>query len=50
MVQLSEMPENLREALVAIRDESMELEDKSLTTLAVTAMIPTHQRHRTKHG
>ena len=44
------MPATLREALVAIRDESMESEDKSLKTLAVTAMVPTHQRHWTKHG
>ncbi len=40
----------LGKVLVAIRDESMDSEDASLKALAVTAMVPTHQRHRTKHG
>jgi hypothetical protein len=40
----------LGKVLVAIRDESMESEEPSLKALAVTAMVPTHQRHRTKHG
>ena len=40
----------LGKVLVAIRDESMESEDASLKALAVTAMVPSHQRHRTKHG
>ena len=40
----------LGKVLVAIRDEAMESEDESLKKLAVTAMVPTHQRHRTKYG
>lgn len=40
----------LGKVLVAIRDESMESEEPSLNKLAVTAMVPSHQRHRTKHG
>jgi hypothetical protein len=40
----------LGKVLVAIRDESMESEEPSLKALAVTAMVPTHQRQRTKHG
>ena len=40
----------LGKVLVAIRDESMESSDESLKRLAVTAMVPTHQRHRTQHG
>ena len=40
----------LGKVLVAIRDASMESEEPSLKALAVTAMVPTHQRQRTKHG
>ncbi len=40
----------LGKVLVAIRDASMESEEPSLKALAVTAMVPSHQRHRTKHG
>lgn len=40
----------LGKVLVAIRDYSMESDDPSLKAMAVTAMVPTHQRHRTKHG
>lgn len=40
----------LGKVLVAIRDASMESEEESLKRLAVTAMVPSHQRHRTKHG
>ena len=40
----------LGKVLVAIRDASMESEEPSLKALAVTAMVPTHQRHRTQHG
>ena len=40
----------LGKVLVAIRDDAMDSEDPSFKALAVTAMVPTHQRHRTKHG
>ena len=40
----------LGKVLVAIRDEAMDSQDASLKALSVTAMVPTHQRHRTKHG
>ena len=40
----------LGKVLVAIRDYSFECDDPSLKAMAVTAMVPTHQRHRTKHG
>ena len=40
----------LGKVLVAIRDYAMECEDPSLKALAPTAMVPTHQRHRTQHG
>ncbi len=40
----------LGKVLVAIRDYAMESEDPSFKALAPTAMVPTHQRHRTKHG
>lgn len=40
----------LGKVLVAIRDASMDSDEPSLNKLAVTAMVPTHQRHRTKHG
>ncbi len=40
----------LGKTLIAIRDWAMETEEPSVKPLAVTAMVPTHQRHRTKHG
>lgn len=40
----------LGKVLVAIRDVAMESEDPSFKRLAPTAMVPYHQRHRTKHG
>jgi hypothetical protein len=40
----------LGKVLAAIRDASMESEEPSLKRLAPTAMVPTHQRHRTRHG
>lgn len=40
----------LGKVLVAIRDWAMETEEPSIKPLAPTAMVPTHQRHRTKHG
>jgi len=40
----------LGKVLAAIRDASMESEEPSLKRLAPTAMVPYHQRHRTKHG
>lgn len=40
----------LGKVLVAIRDASMESEEPSLKALAEVAMVPYHQRHRTKHG
>ena len=40
----------LGKVLIAIRDYAMECEEPSLKPLAVTAMVPTHQRHRTQHG
>lgn len=40
----------LGKVLVAIRDAAMESEEPSLQRLAPTAMVPYHQRHRTKHG
>lgn len=40
----------LGKVLVAIRDYAMECEQPSLKALAPTAMVPTHQRQRTKHG
>ena len=40
----------LGKVLVVIRDWAMESEDTGFKTLAPTAMVPTHQRHRTKHG
>lgn len=40
----------LGKVLIAIRDYAMDCEEPSLKALAVTAMVPSHQRHRTKHG
>tara|TARA_R110002110_G_scaffold84687_2_gene220181 strand:- start:759 stop:1514 length:756 start_codon:yes stop_codon:yes gene_type:complete len=40
----------LGKVLVAIRDASMESDEPSLNRLAQTAMVPYHQRHRTRHG
>lgn len=40
----------LGKVLVAIRDAAMESEESSFKRLAPTAMVPYHQRHRTKHG
>ena len=40
----------LGKVLAAIRDASMESEEPLLKRLAPTAMVPTHQRHHTKHG
>jgi hypothetical protein len=40
----------LGKVLVAIRDAAMESEEPSFQRLAPTAMVPSHQRHRTKHG
>lgn len=40
----------LGKVLVLIRDHAMETEEPSLKALAPTAMVPTHQRHRTQHG
>ncbi len=40
----------LGKVLVIIRDYAMETEEPSLKALAPTAMVPTHQRHRTQHG
>jgi hypothetical protein len=40
----------LGKVLVLIRDYAMETEEPSLKALAPTAMVPTHQRHRTQHG
>ena len=40
----------LGRVLIAIRDESMESDEPSLKALAPTAMVPGHQKHRTKHG
>jgi hypothetical protein len=40
----------LGKVLIAIRDYAMDCEEPSLKPLAVTAMVPTHQRHRTQHG
>jgi len=40
----------LGKVLVAIRDASMDSEEPSLKALAPVAMVPTHQRHRTRHG
>ncbi|CAN0470751.1 unnamed protein product, partial [Discosporangium mesarthrocarpum] len=40
----------LGKVLVAIRDASMESEELSFKALAEVAMVPYHQRHRTKHG
>lgn len=36
--------------LVAVRDWAMEDDDPTILQLARNAMVPTHQRHRTKHG
>ncbi|MBO6782045.1 MAG: hypothetical protein JJ899_02050 [Alphaproteobacteria bacterium] len=36
--------------LVAVRDWAMESDDGLTRQLAMNAMVPTHQRHRTKHG
>ena len=40
----------LGKVLVEIRDWAMESGDPGFKALATTAMVPTHQRHRTKHG
>jgi hypothetical protein len=40
----------LGKVLIAIRDWAMESDEPSIKPLAQTAMVPTHQRHRTKHG
>jgi len=40
----------LGKTLIAIRDWAMETDEPSVKPLAVTAMVPTHQRHLTKHG
>lgn len=40
----------LGRVLIAVRDYAMETDEPSLKRLAPTAMVPTHQRHRTKHG
>lgn len=40
----------LGKVLVLIRDYAMETEEPSMKALATTAMVPTHQRHRTQHG
>ncbi len=40
----------LGKVLVTIRDWAMETEHPGFKALAVTAMVPTHQRHRTQHG
>ena len=40
----------LGKVLLAIRDYAMECDEPSLKVLSVTAMVPSHQRHRTKHG
>jgi hypothetical protein len=40
----------LGKVIVEIRDWAMESDDKGFKALAVTAMVPTHQRHHTKHG
>lgn len=40
----------LGKVLVAIRNASMESDDPSLKALAPIAMVPLHQRHRTRHG
>ncbi|MEP4379537.1 MAG: hypothetical protein ABJ215_00845 [Alphaproteobacteria bacterium] len=36
--------------LVAVRDWAMESDDATTRELAMNAMVPTHQRHRTQHG
>jgi hypothetical protein len=40
----------LGKVLVTIRDWAMETEHKGFNALAVTAIVPTHQRHLTIHG
>jgi hypothetical protein len=40
----------LGKTLIAIRDWAMETDEPSVKPLAQTAMVPTHQRHLTKHG
>jgi len=40
----------LGKVLVTIRDWAMETEEKGFKALAITAIVPTHQRHRTIHG
>lgn len=40
----------LGKVLVTIRDWAMETEHKGFKALSVTAIVPTHQRHRTTHG
>lgn len=40
----------LGQVLIAIRDYAMECGEPSLERLATTAMVPSHQRFRTKHG
>lgn len=40
----------LGQVLIAIRDYAMDCDEPSLKRLAPTAMVPTHQRFRTKHG
>ena len=40
----------LGKVLVTIRDWAMEAEHPGFKALAITAIVPTHQRHRTIHG
>ena len=40
----------LGQVLIAIRDYAMDCDEPSLKRLAPTAMVPTHQRFRTKQG
>ena len=40
----------LGQVLIAVRDYAMDCDEPSLKRLAPTAMVPIHQRHRTKHG
>jgi hypothetical protein len=40
----------LGKVLIAIRDYAMDCDDPSLKRLALTTMVPSHQRFRTKHG
>lgn len=40
----------LGQLLVAVRDWGMESSDPQTLEISENAMVPTHQRHRTKHG